>query len=123
VTSSVAEIALAFCRECLGWKKATIGNSPFAGMIGNGPLPGSECFNFVSLNTVMEAARAWWQSVGGEKDFRFRIELGDNLNIVSINRHDDAADIAGIATAPCENLCFGLMAACLEAARKLKEAA
>jgi hypothetical protein len=109
--SELSEIALAFAKECMGWKNATIGISPFAGMIGNGHLPGSRCFNFVDLNAVMEAARAWCFGIKGYLEIKLYPETVRAWVTL------DGTDI-GCGKSDTD-LCAALMQACLEAARKL----
>ncbi|HEX3747555.1 MAG TPA: hypothetical protein VHW09_26655 [Bryobacteraceae bacterium] len=118
--TDLSDIALAFCRECLGWHNATKGDWPFSELIGNGPLPGSECFGFADLNTVMDAVRAWLTE---QEDLGLLFGInrhGDYLAQVQDECYSPSAVVGGDIYRSEGNPCRALMEACLEAARKLK---
>lgn len=109
--TELAEVALKFARECLGWDDATL--SP----------TGAECvfsqrvsitkrLMFADLNSVMEAIRGWHRK---HKLF---------LSVQSYPEHDvfevQVFDAKVTVDYEYQNLCHALLAACVEASRKLK---
>jgi hypothetical protein len=107
----LAQTALDFARECLGWEDADIPNGATSifDRHGRGWLKPTD------LNAVMEAARGWcdrhdhWVDLHSYWDEGWMAEVGPS-------GEDDGED----AVLP--DPCHALMAACVGAARKLKSA-
>lgn len=107
------QTALDFCRECLGWEKASI----FAvlGCIGNGKLPGNPSFDYTDLNAVMEAVRGW--CVRNKLGFTICCdESGFEVAVFSAGFEEIDEEATN------QNLCHALLAACVAASRNLKTA-
>lgn len=135
--TALAQTALDFCRECLGWARPV--DRKFAeqnlNCTGDG---GSKAwtpyifdyygklgqFHYTDLNAVMGAVRGWVSSYGEEGDgtsvvcVELRVMAVGNYAVVSHMEHSTLARTEGTA-----DPCHALMAACVEAARKLKAAA
>ncbi len=114
--TDLAQTALAFARECMGWSEAEIPN----GATSVFERHGRGRFNPTDLNAVMAAVHTWcqahhcqWAVFGNSRHEKFE-------HLAFILPFDDYWE------ARCENApdaSHALMAACVEAARKLREAA
>ena len=107
------DVALAFCRECLGWKKAEAHPVPYAEVLEDPKKYRSSDFKYTDLNCVTKAVRAWVQGkveaawldiqLAGSTDWtKWRVSLYD-VEVV----HDD--------------LCHALLSACVEACQKKRQ--
>jgi hypothetical protein len=114
--TELAEVALAFCRECLGWEKVhtfTFGRELWVVRNLSATSDVGDTFNATDLNAVMEAVRGW-------------CDLNDAA--VEIGYYDyipgewEVHAITPISSEPVQsdNLSRALLAACVEANRKLK---
>jgi hypothetical protein len=110
MTTDLAQVALEFARECLGWEKAY--HDAFFGRIGEGshPLPGTRSLDYTDLNAVISAAQKWCN----------RTMSGLTLEYMP-RQEGFGAYCEGNDTWDA-NPCHALMAACVEASRKLKAA-
>jgi hypothetical protein len=114
VSGQLAEMALAFARECLGWKDAHIPTGTSVVFHGHG----GGRFKTQDLNAVMDAIRGWckanriaWQST--EDGDGLHTRLTDRMGMVLSHRKS----AFGI---PSDDLALSLLNACVEANRKLK---
>ena len=115
--TALADVALAFARECLGWSSAAIVTTVASrNLIADGI---GASFDYTDLNAVMEAVRGWCEAnrldctlryVCISELFEARL-VGDGLNGTMSREHAQS-----LRTEPCH----ALLAACVEAARKLK---
>ena len=108
MTKELSEIALAFARECLGWEKVTISGGHTNGYLG-GNL---RWFNHTDLNAVLEAVRAWVDSMPAWY-VQITSDEDDGWIVLVFGPDDD-----GIARG--EDLCRCLMKACIDAHRKVE---
>lgn len=116
MTSSpeLAEVALAFCNECLGWEDAQLSARGECDWI----VSSNRWFPFTDLNAVMKAVQNYADTITVETQdvvprWYAKVWL-DQENagrgwIRGQSRHD--------------NLCHALLSACVEARRRLKGAA
>lgn len=108
--TDLAQIALEFCRECLGWERAAT-CAPYT--VEHADAPG-ESLMHTDLNAVLAAVRQWcdqhdcWVQIQGDYS-----EAGW-LAEVCPSLLDDGE--SAFSTDPCH----ALLAACVEANRKLK---
>ncbi len=111
-----AEVALAFCRECLGWEKAHCNGAVFLereSAIG-GYAPGE--LDWLDLNAVIEAGRGWCKAQG--------LWISTNCSPVTSLWRLELFSYGFKSDKPVESasLCYALLAACVEANRKLNGA-
>jgi hypothetical protein len=112
--TEISEIALAFAKECMGWKDASIDSS--FGCIGNGKLPGNAVLDFSDLNAIMDAGSEWCRAHYSYLKITYFYgidEYGVEINNPAFNVEKWAAD---------KLLTRAIMSACLETQRKLKGA-
>lgn len=116
--TSLADVALAFAKECLGWDAASaqyVGDN----VIWNGKFNEySTGFHFDDLNAVMEAVRGWCEANTLDCTLRYVcISKLFEARLVGEENGSMGRELAQILyTEPCH----ALLAACVEAARKLK---
>jgi hypothetical protein len=113
--TELAEVALAFCRECLGWEDAYIA----AGSI-NAPDDGQSgvrMFFYDTGGAAIQHVHAWckehcchWGVVGNSRH-------GESEYLAYVIPHDDYWEGRDESA---ESPCRALLAACVEANRKLK---
>jgi len=117
--TALAEVALAFAKDCLGWKDARL---PRQRCFGGGVLITTRNPNKYLrpdiLDDVMSVVEEW------TKEHRYSASLHcfeGNAYTAIIRREDEVPGIVGRATN--RNHCHALLSACVKAARKLREAA
>ena len=105
----LAQTAIDFCRECLGWKDAdeVLGFAPALYVSGNEP---EEMLFFMDLSAVIRAVREWCDRTG------CRIEMH-----YSPDQNGFGVLCEGVDTWDADP-CQALLEACVEASRKLKTA-
>ena len=118
MTSDLAQTALDFCRECLGWEDAAAsmwGQCSNKMVVAKRGRSVVERLRYTDLNAVMEAVRGWC----------IRNKLGLTLccdqsgfEVIVFSASFDEID----EEATNQNPCHALLAACVEAARKLRAA-
>ena len=116
--TDLADIALEFCRECLGWPAAKLS---MWGQHSNGMVVSKRSrsvtnrLRYTDLNAVMEAVRGWCD----EHDLILETShyKGSHMSRVFSNKRCDEAWQHD------DNLCKSLLFSCLEANRKLKASA
>jgi hypothetical protein len=119
--TDIAETALAFCREVMGWNDAEIPrhasrrNIEVQSYAGDGKFI-TKRFNFTDLNAVMEAVRVWCKRRGKT----LVLVIGDGRVEFKINGGVEI--IYGIESGNMA-LCRHSMRACVDLERKLKAAA
>lgn len=107
----LAQISLEFCRECLGWSHVRTSEA-FPGMLVNDE-EAVPTFTYTDLNAVMEAVRGW-------------CDKHDRILETSYYRGSYMARVFTAATRrdevweQDEQDCAALLAACVEASRKMK---
>lgn len=113
--TSLADVALAFCRECLGWEDARILNGTQTVFEGHG----GGRLGYTDLNAVMEAARGWRK----DQLVWHKVTCGPGAHyVVHITKMPDDGGEHAVLGAGCNpSLCLALLAACVEASRKMKE--
>jgi hypothetical protein len=110
----LAQTALDFARECLGWEDAagTHGINTVFEHLGEGPCA---ALTFTDLNAVMDAVRGWCDA----RNAVIEISCAKD-NVLARVR------VLTIAGEPywqhCDTLQEALLAACIEASRKLRAA-
>lgn len=111
--TDVAQIAIEFCRECLGWEECRI---YFGDTI---QRTTGEQLRFSDLNAVMAAVRGWRDETQDAFDEYVTVTLtcaaGEYIGHAFVGTGQPT-------TAKSENPCHALLAACVEASRKLKAA-
>lgn len=110
MTKELSEIALAFCREILGWPDARQYTGSDAVFHGHG---GGRCQRF-DLNFVMNAVRTWVNTMPGWFLQINSIEGTDKGWAVLVCAPDD--DGVGDSN----DLCEAMMVACLQAKSKVE---
>lgn len=119
--TDLAQIALEFCRECLGWEDARlISKRQWIGYNwqidpSDPTVSGSALFDYTDLSAVMEAVSDW----------AFKMNVFVHLHI-AVGRYSATVSERGATSASAaahNNACHALLAACLEANRKLKATA
>lgn len=117
--TALAQSALEFARECLGWKDAdtfTIGRMQRVVRNLSATSGAGEIFNATDLNAVMGAAKVWC----GRNQLAFTVCCDESgFEVVVFSPSLEEIDEEAISS----NFCHALLAACVEAARKLKEVA
>jgi len=103
--SDLAQVALDFCRECLGWADVPAYD-----------ITDGVAFKFNDLNAVMAAARSWMPGKSGSVS----LHCFDGELFVAVVLSDRES---GVRSEPLVDPCHALMAACVEAARKLRATA
>lgn len=103
------QAALDFCREVLGWVHCDKGASR------EWIVRNQEFFDYTDLSAVMDAARTWC----GRSGLILRMELGPERFAVYL----DTRKWQHLASSYSPDACHALLAACLEANRKLKQPA
>lgn len=110
--TSLADIALAFARECLGWKDAKDGNAlgPF---VWSPPYNSGKELWYNSLDKILEAVRRWCDSHDAAMELAYHGFLTGEWEA-------RVATPVSVEEMVHGDLCHALLAACVEAARKLK---
>ena len=117
--TDLAETALAFAKECMGWSDAEAPRHASRRKIeiqsyaGDGKFI-TKRFNFTDLNVVEKAVRKWCQLNGAW--FKLFLNVDHSLTVTVEPIRCDA----GLGSSTSSIACQALMQACLEAARKLK---
>lgn len=115
--TDLANTALEFCRECLGWGQvrafALRGNAFIEGLVVSEPINEYHRFQYTDLNAVMEAAASWFNKRG------LFIHLHIGVGRYSVTTSTDGKDRGALAPS-FQTACEALLTACVEAARKLK---
>jgi hypothetical protein len=116
---ALAQTAIDFAHECLGWKDAagTHGINTVFEHLGDGPC---SALLFTDLNAVMDAVRGWI----AERPLDIEIHFGNVAEgyVVLMKRfvkHGKHRAMADAFAERDDNLCHALLAACVEASRKL----
>jgi hypothetical protein len=117
---ALAEIALAFCRECLGWKNARgvndcgypyISESVSKELADTKILPFERQFHYTQPDRVTEAVQAWLESTRSTRDH--------HTTAAARSMHDAGAKyLAGSLDQA--DVCRDLLAACVQAYRRRK---
>lgn len=123
--TGLAETALAFCQECLGWEQPEIRDSIIV-FRSSDPLGPSHGFvalqNFTDLNAVMLAASEWCKKVKLTLSFIYFPNVAgfdDGIAEPAVRRLTilRVGDDGGVHFG---DPCHALLTACVEANRKLK---
>ncbi len=109
----LAHIALDFCRECLGWED--VREDGIGIYVYCHPERPNKLLSFTDLNAVMDAVRGWCD----ENDTA--VEIG-YYGYIPGEWEVQAATPISLETIQSGDLCQALLAACVEARRKLKAA-
>jgi hypothetical protein len=117
--TDLAEVALDFARECLGWPEAHHENDNvfFYRWEGN-VLKQVDYLYFTDLNAVMDAVNTWRRSA--------KVWVSIHTVASDIGNWDVEAGRKGQRTSLCryvtDDLCLAVLSACVSANRKMKEA-
>lgn len=125
--TDLAQIALEFCRECLGWEDVYTSEvqhpdeqvySP-SRVIMSGKNTNE--FHYTDLDAVMAGVRGWCHATK-YRNRRYLRFLGFALHYGSQKKKYTASIKAGVRLAiySSANPCHALLAACVEASRKMK---
>ena len=107
---SLAEIALLFCREVMGWDDVFIGKlNPIAVEKREQSFGWQNSFAFTDLNFVLAAVQKWADEHSTAIILAYRRQANCPAWAVSINGEEENHD----------DLCHALMAACVSANRML----
>jgi hypothetical protein len=119
MTQELADIALAFAKECLGWDEVKLAPWSSESMHGYDLKAGFGCtLAFTDLNAVMEEVRGWLSS----RKLRGYLSIHHGY-CFAVHHRTPAGEIemsSQIAIACEDNPCHALLAACVEANRKMK---
>jgi hypothetical protein len=124
--TALAQIALEFCKSCLGWEEAdtfTIGRKQQVVRNLSATSGAGDIFNATDLNTVMETVRKWcrenslWWEIHGEHNAAgirhyIQVMVGDYVGSEALG--GTSVEVTH------KTVCYALLAACVEASRKLK---
>jgi hypothetical protein len=113
--TSLPQTALEFAREVMGWGDANI-EFGSDGVIWNGKLKeGFAGFHYSDLNAIMAAVRIWCDANSHRLEISSNQGNGGTRWLVRIKYEGDDRGFQGR-----DDLAHALLAACVEAARKLK---
>jgi hypothetical protein len=107
-----ADTALAFCREVRGWKDAA-GAHDVKTVFEHLREEPSEAFQFTDLSSVLTAVRSWCDANDGAVEFSYHGYLPGEWEA-------RVTSSVSLETIVHSDPCHALLAACLEAARKLR---
>ena len=122
---TLTETALAFARECLGWADAKVlshdpdAESPRLVVI-SARAKADTLFAVTDLRDVENTVRQWCAGHGLEHTVR--TGTAREPAAATVTRPKPGGDPARLGTASDPDACLALMAACVEAARKLRGA-
>ena len=111
IPTDLAETALAFCRECLGWEQC---RDYFDCSVCSVQRTTGEQFRYHDLAAVMEAVTSWCREHSMLIEIVYMEEGDGRPWAVSFPSAAPAYGASG------DNLCHTILAACVEANRKLK---
>lgn len=118
--TSLADFALAFCRECLGRSDARLQGEmlgyDWKYELGHGEvsLVGLCEFRYTDLNAVMAAVRSWCDSYDAAMELAYHGFLPSEWEVRVVTPISAEEIVHG-------DLCHALLACCVEASRKLKK--
>lgn len=122
---TLTETALAFARECLAWADAKVlAPDPDAEVprlvVLSARAKADTMFAVTDLRDVEATVRGWCAANG--LDHAVRPGTGPNPAVATVTRPKASGDPARLASVTDPDPCRALMAACVEAARKLRGA-
>jgi hypothetical protein len=112
--TDLAQIALEFCKECLGWEDARLDPRPDVFAVYDFTRGEWNGLRFNSLDPVLEAVRYWVRGKNERAWLNISLETGSDWQRWQVEFY--AVKVAH------DDLCYALLAACVETNRKLSGA-
>ena len=113
--TELSQIALEFTRHCMGWKAVIHeADGQFEWFANDADIP-TELFFFADLNAVMAAAREWCKQHESAVELSYYGYSTDEWGATAATPYSSESVTH-------ESPCYAIMAACVEAAKKMEAA-